>query len=267
MKNNPILEKFQMESNPIDHEDDIDQLCEIIKVHPAINTIQLDDCFDEEIDGHKILCSIMTAGANKLKSIDLSRNGIAARGSTFIADFLATNPLLEELALQNNDLNDEDAISIARALKHNTNLRLLDVRGNDITDAGWDTLRTGEFDSMSLNSAADSNHTCYISPVSKFNGNTDIGKLTLYEPKQVRQKKVYRIISSRNRKCSNVKHFDGVPVELLPEILTSIQQYSEYHLGDNAPPKCDESADSLSVVYEIMRWWDKSVSVYESLGS
>lgn len=67
----------------------------------------------------------MTAGASKLKGIDFSSNGITTGGSTFIADFLATNPILEQLVLESNRLDDEDAESIAGALKHNTNLRYL----------------------------------------------------------------------------------------------------------------------------------------------
>ena len=52
MQNNPQLEKFSLYSNPINHEDDINQLCDIIKVHPAIKEIVLEECCGEGIDGH-----------------------------------------------------------------------------------------------------------------------------------------------------------------------------------------------------------------------
>ena len=48
----------------------------------------------------------------------------------------------------------------------------------------------------------------------------------------VRQKKIYSVLSSRNRDCSNVEHFEDVPVELLPDMLQSIQRYSHYQMGD-----------------------------------
>ena len=262
-----MLETFVMYENLIDREDDFTELSEIIRDHPTINTINLQGCCGEGINGHDVLCSIMNAGRSKLKSIDLScNNDIATGGSTFIADFLATNPILEKLLLSNNQIDDEDANLIASALKHNTNLRVLDVYCNAITDSGWEALLNAEFDSTSLNSVADSNHTCGIFAKSRFNGGQDESD-DFFEPTAVRKKKIHFVLSSRNRDCSNVQHLDDVPVEFLPDMLRSIQQYSDYHTGDNVPPKQDEVVKALSVVYEIMRWWDKSVSVYELLGS
>ena len=214
-----------------------------------------------------MLRSIMTAGASKLKAIDLSSNDISTE-SAFIADFLATNPILEEISLTSNNLSDEDADSIASALKHNTNLRCLDVTKNDnITESGWGALRKAEFDSTSLNSAADSNHTCNILDPDDNEINGDPDTCDPYEPKALMQKKIYSVLSSGNRESSNVHHFDDVPIELLPEMLTSIQKYSNYHVGANAPPKDNRDVKTLSVVYEIMRKWDQVISVYESLSS
>ena len=127
MERNRQLEGIYLADNPIDHEEDVNKLCEIIKDHPSINRIQLGYCCGEGINGHELLCSIMDAGRNKLTSISLTRNGITTGGSTFISDFLANNPTLERLYLWDNNLDDNDADSIASALKHNTNLRLLDM--------------------------------------------------------------------------------------------------------------------------------------------
>ena len=265
MQNNPVLEEFRLQENPIDHEDDINQLCEIIKHHPAINDINITNCHGEGIDGYNMICSIMTAGARNLKAIHLPYNYISTGGNTFIADFLATNPILEQLELWGNQLGDEDAKSVADALKHNKNLRYLRIDHNSVTNSGLDAMRKAEFDSTSLNSAADSNHTCNIYPVSIFNGGHDYKNWL--DPKRVRQKKICHVLSFRNRECSNVKHFDDVPIEFLPDMLTSIQQYSEYHLGESAPARDGEHVNSLSVVYEVMRFWDKVISVYESLSN
>lgn len=115
-----------------------------------------------------------------------------------------------------------------------------------------------EFDPTSLNTAADSNHTFYIVGKASFNVNP-LNKLSAsIDPKKVRQQKIYHVLSSRNKECSNVQHLDDVPIEFLPDMLGSIQQYSDY----------SKSGDigALSVVYETMRMWDKAFSVYESLG-
>ena len=78
-----------------------------------------------------MLCPIMDAGRNKLKSIELCSNDISTGGSTFIADFLATIPILKTLVLRDNELDDDDVESIASALKHNTNLRYLEIERNE----------------------------------------------------------------------------------------------------------------------------------------
>ena len=128
-----------------------------------------------------------------------------------------------------------------------------------------------------MNSAADSNHTCAIwyppedeeiqwLDTSEMNGDPDPS--VAFEPMNVRQKKIYSVLSSRNRECSNVGHFDDVPVEFLPDILKCLQQYSNYHTEEDAPPQdIMNDVDPLSLVYEICRYWDKSLAVYELLSS
>ena len=92
LEDNKKLEELRLISNQIDNDDDVNQLCEIIRDHPTIKTIVLDSTFGEGINGHDVLCSVITAGANRLRHIDLCSNEILTGGSTFIADFLATNP-------------------------------------------------------------------------------------------------------------------------------------------------------------------------------
>ena len=78
--------------------------------------------------------------------------------------------------------------------------------------------------------------------------------------------RIYRILSGRNIEQSNVKYFDDVPVELLPGMMGSIQQYSEYHyVGYQMHDQDDGDCHVLSIVYEVMRRWDKVFSVYEAL--
>ena len=217
-----------------------------------------------------MLSSIMTAGVSKLKSIDFSTNEVSTGGSTFISDFLATNPILERIGLFENLLDDNDANSIASALRLNTNLQSINLESNHlITDAGWKALGEAVFDDSSLNLAADSNHTCFINlhgdERHKCEINGDLEPEDLFRPSALRPKKIYSVLSSRNKESSTVNYLDDVPVEFLPEMLGSIQQYSEYHLQDNAPPQDDNDVNALSIVYEIGRRWDKALSIYESL--
>ena len=215
----------------------------------------------------------MNAG-KRLRVVNLSANNISTGGDTFISDFLADNPMLKYLFLDGNQLDDNDAIAITGALKHNDNLRALQLRNNNLSRVGWAALRKAEFDDTSLNSASDSNHSCTIKypsgddeiqglDTSEMNGNSDYHFDSLY----VRRKKVYTILSRRNRNCSNVGHFDDVPLELLPDMLSTIQQYSEYHLEHSEMSQGTNDVNSLSIVFEVCRYWDKSLAVYELLSS
>ena len=127
-----------------------------------------------------------------------------------------------------------------------------------------------------MNSAADSNHTCSVRypseddevqglDTSEMNGNANSG--CCFAPKRVRRKKIFSILSSRNRDCSNVGHFDDVPVELLPKMLRSIQKYSVYHAGRSSISQGLHDVNPLSLMFEVCRYWDKSLAVYELLSS
>ena len=191
---------------------------------------------------------------------------------------MASNPPLTYLDLTDNQLDDNDAMAIASALKHNTNLLILNLNLNNLTRDGWLALRKAVYDDTSLNSVSDSNHNCCIDfplyghgsylyrDVREMNGSAP-GSDYVYDEVYVRQKKIYYTMSSWNRSCSNVEHLEDVPFELLPDILVSIQVYSDYHLPDNAPRQSADDAYPLSIVYEICRNFDECLAVYETVGS
>ena len=277
LQNNSCMRWFTLVENPINNMEQIKQLCKIVEDHPLIEVLALDGSRGEGIDGHEMLQLIMNAGkSSKLDVINLSCNNISTGGDTFISDFLRDNQMLATLTLRGNQLDDNDAIAIATALKYNTKLRALDLTDNNISKSGWTALRKVEFDDTSLNSAADSNHTCaikYPSGGDEIQGldtsdmNGDINSGHCFAPMYVRQKKIYSVLSSRNRECSNVGYFDDVPVEFLPDILSSIERYSEYNIHDHAPPQGANDVKPISLMFEILQRWDKSLAVFESLSS
>lgn len=261
--------------------EDIERLCEIVKNHPSIKRLELPGCLvNSGPRTTEILEMIMNAGKNKLETINLSYNHISTEEETCISDFLAQNPVLDSLHLEGNELDDRAAILIANAMKHNTNLRFLHLTGSNITKIGWSALRKAEFDDTSLNAAFNSNHTCNINypqghdnrdviegvDVSEMNG--DIWCTKAFAPRFVRQKKLYSVLSSRNRDCSNVGNFDDdMPVKLLPHMLHSIHRFSSYHNGGADISQVRGHVHPLSLVYELCRHWEKSLSVFEALSS
>ena len=62
----------------------------------------LDECRGESIDGNEMMKLVMTAGKHNLKAVDLGNNDISTGGDTFIPEFLASNPILENLVLTGN---------------------------------------------------------------------------------------------------------------------------------------------------------------------
>lgn len=82
----------------------------------------------------------------------------------------------------------------------------------------------------------------------------------------MRQKKIYSVLSSRNRELSNVEHFENIHVKLLPNMLNSIQNYSNYHEDDDIS-QVRGHVQPLSIVYEVCRNWEESIAVFEALSS
>jgi len=275
LKGNKECKEFDIRGNVMGMKD-IKELCDIIPLHPSLEYLKVMNCVGDDVDGFQILKSIINIGESKLDSINLSNNRISTGGDTFIADIIKSNKhSWRSLKLNKNLLDDNDVVAIAEALKHNTKLRLLQIDDNNIAKTGWKALRKVEFDNTSLNAAANSNHKCGIKyppdgsdviegmDISDMNGDG----YRAFIPSLVRQKKIYSVLSSRNRDCSNVTHFEDVPVELLPDMLKGFEYYSNYH-GRHpqiSPAICH--AQPLSIVYEICRNWDKSLAVFEALSS
>jgi len=276
LMSNPILKTFSLVDNPINM-GDIERLYEIVKNHPSIKRLYLIRCRGTNLEGYDMLTRIMNAGRDKLEEIYLSNNNISTVKGTFISNFLATNPCLRTLDLMGNKLDDNDAVNIARSLKHNADLRFLRLTHNNFTKTGWAALRKAEFDDTSLNAASVCNHSCNITyppdgsdeieglDIIEMNGNRK-GSVS-FGSKCVRQKKIYSILSTRNRDCSNVKHFEKVPVEILPNMLHSIQKCSSYRDEEDDIIQVRDHAQSLSIVYEVCRHWDESLAAFEALSS
>ena len=278
LETNPILKRYILVNNEFESMNDIERLCRIVETHPSIKTLQIPGCKAPDIDDYEMLKMVMYAGMYKLDVLDLSDNGIGNENGEFVAGFMSKNHRLKCLDLSDNSLDDNDAKWIAKYLKENTNSQKLDLKGNNFTKVGWAALRKAEFDNTSLNAASDSNHTCAIEyPSLPSEGSDEIEGIDTsemnYNPntqytldfRYVREKKIYSVLSTRNRDCSNVKHFEDVPVELLPDMLHSIQKYSKYQDGDADISQVRGHVNPLSIVYEICRNWEDSLATFETL--
>ena len=183
-----------------------------------------------------------------LECIDLERNSIQTNGGTEISDYISNNPPLKNLFLSANKLNDNDAILIAKALKKNTNLEHLYLFDNDITGIGNEALSNAIYDTTSLNSLAVCNHTCKIYGVG---GDPPLDYLNIRAG--ARERKIYHLLSLRNREGINVRHLntefdeDEDSLKLAPKVLENISQLVR--------PNGVRFVHPLSIMYEVIRSW------------
>ena len=72
-----------------------------------------------------------------------------------------------------------------------------------------------------------------------------------------RRKKIYTILSTRNKNRENAAHFesDNIGVKHMPQILALLKPFSEHHLHDKEGIRGEDEVEPLSIAYEIMRDW------------
>jgi hypothetical protein len=258
MDSNKSLRSLDIENIHIG--DCIHKICSSARNYPFLE-LSLNNCFrgvlgDEMLTSLLRWTSIPRWSHLKLEKLSLCHNGITSRGIRLLSDFLATNPPLKKLELEGNLMTNHDATLFANALRSNTSLRRLDLSDNrGITDEGGEAFRLVVNDDSTLNSVADSNHSCsvYLSVNNSWNLNLyDSGNELAKDLEKNRALKIYILLSSRNRSMSNVQHFGGMDIKMLPNMIEAVQRYAEL-----------ASVKELSIVYEVMRKWEEVFPLYE----
>ena len=265
VESNKHLRKLAIQFNNI-RGDHIERLSSIVKNYPIVE-LHLRDCCREPGVGDSILTTLLARRESKLEVLGMNRMMITSDVSTVLAEFLATNPKMKRLNLRYNELNDSDIALIANSLRSNTALEVLRLLGNNISQIGVSqAFRPLLFDDSSLNTVADTNHSCFLGGGlgngSHFNLNVMVNSCVN------RGRKIYFLLSFRHRTMSNAQYFRDVDVKILPNMLDSIQRYEmfarriyrgTYHDEYNH----DVIVESLSIVYEVMRKWEKVFCLYE----
>eukprot|EP00985_Skeletonema_marinoi_P011925 scaffold5652_cov113-Skeletonema_marinoi.AAC.2 len=227
---------------------------------------------------------------DKLLHIDLSRNSLGANGAKYIAKHLKKNPPLSILSLRGCSLPSKSAEGLGNALKRNTNLAHLDLNCNNFNDRSVpffaDALRNNSTllsfhmsgnnikvksgrkdliqlalcDPTSLQSIAESNHTCLVTLNSGKNGNfhTNEDKFRSInalenEGQKIRYKVIAALFTLKTIEF-NPREFQHIPLELMPRLLELVQQqmgYGKYGRGVwKAPVRAKGSNPRLTRVYE-----------------
>eukprot|EP00984_Skeletonema_dohrnii_P001808 scaffold594_cov71-Skeletonema_dohrnii-CCMP3373.AAC.6 len=239
---------------------------------------------------------------DKLLHIDLSKNSLGANGAKYIAKHLKKNPPLSILSLRRCSLPNKSAEGLCNALKRNTNLAHLDLNYNNFNDRSVpffaDALRNNSTllsfhmsgnnikvksgrkdliqlalcDPTSLQSIAESNHTCLVTLNSGKNGNfhTNEDKFRSInalenEGQKIRYKVIAALFTLKTIEF-NPREFQHIPLELMPRLLELVQLemgYGKYGRGVwKAPVRAKGSNPRLARVYEVIRGWSMMPSLF-----
>jgi hypothetical protein len=252
MGNNKCLQKLELQQIEDMNTNDIAELCSAIHRHPSLVDVAFEHCFTSGSGlGDELLHSLLGTDNLKLERLSMPNNHVLGFHNgfnvcTLLSDYLATNPRLKELNLNDNNLDDSDAVLIANALRSNTTLKHLYIGGNHMSDDGAEALKRALYDGSSLNSVADSNHSCYIKADYDLIVNDTI--LNNSKDREInRAQKLYTLLSIRNKSMSNAQDFGYIDVKLLPNVLEVVQKYSQSMNEDNYYVR------GYSIVYEVMR--------------
>ena len=256
IQNNPNLKDFHWGYNPSDILEDVNDLIVTIVEHPLLDSINLSHCLEPGINGYDVLRSLFTSNKH-LSHIILGDCNICTAETSRISDHLAANSPLRQVNLSLNDLDDDNAISIAKVLKQNTNL----------TNVGNDVPCNVVFDSACLNSMADSNHTCKVYSLDVFGDSAEakqgLGENLFGSETSYRAHKLYILLRSKCIKGTIVNDLDlefgEDALKFAPKVLSCIHNYSG----------CDGSRGGvvmeqpLDIFYKILRRW-KMPELYEN---
>jgi hypothetical protein len=251
----PELRCFSLRHNRIDSMESAQCLSRSIRSHTRVNQLDLSHC--NLGSSPEILMVILQSD---VKHLNLNNNNIDSLGAIKIAEYLEDDPPIELFFLDRNRLNDNDAILISQALKRNTNLKTLALHTNSLTSIGVKSLITCGFDSSSLNSLSESNHTLrgmnlYDYKPSGVVRTARTQYLTPYTNilqccinRLLGLDKTQKMLLAMKGKDSLIQYLANVPVDLMPEVLAlPLLQYANGHQHEHK---------HLNIVYSTMRWWN-----------
>eukprot|EP00956_Cyclotella_meneghiniana_P005879 scaffold7713_cov31-Cyclotella_meneghiniana.AAC.2 len=239
VRENTRLETFRLYNVSIENSRDIDLLCEVLNNKAPLKEIKLMYIGIEAGVFQEIFSKLRTEDGHK---IVLSDNHLSNLRPTAMSEFLSSNPSLEELDLSLNPFNEQDIVYIADALRHNTTLRRLRFRFPD-PPTNLNLVESVIFDSTSLNAAYNSNHHCNLYIFFAGRAGSDICRFnTCNDPTLNRRKKIYTLLSKRNRRRENASFFeqDGIGIKHIPQVLSLLAPFSEHSIETGGRQDYDE---------------------------
>jgi len=238
---------------------------------------------------------------DKLLHVDLSGNKLQTNGTKLMIKHLKKNPPLSILTLVGCSLSSKSAEGLCNALKRNTNLAHLDLRGNNFNSKAVpffvDALRNNSTlltlnmssnnmkimerknlirralcDPTSLQTIAESNHTCLVTLNKGNNGNFSTNENEFRninalenEGQKIRYKVIASLFTLKTIKFDPL-YFQNTPLELMPRLLELVQQElgcGKYGREVWKQRVCAKGSNPcLTRVYEVVHGWSMLPSLF-----
>ncbi|KAL9188009.1 hypothetical protein ACHAXT_006387 [Thalassiosira profunda] len=197
--------------------------------------------------GVRALAKFLTKSNTSLTTLVLSGNNLTSKGCALLLPAVKEVTSLVTLDLSKNWLNDKVSPAVINLLDGNETLRTLDLSGNNSLKAHYGGYRrwwqrgpipekrdggkalivkNALFDTTSLNSIANSNHTCAV----RFTGQKgDVHDETIRKINELKNEgqkirlKVVLALADVNKSLFDPGSFSNLPLELMPRLLHLIQ--------------------------------------------
>ena len=314
---NTTLEKLKLTGAILSHQEPTNRFVNVVKNHPSLELISLDNCtwsiygqdstqqFSTIMEGIKDIRQVILKGDPYMHGCEVGIKEIYR-----LPAILATNPLLQEITVDRTRMSyhsDRERhigdstvgsresminealvyIDLAEALATNTNLKqfIIPKDGDWIWEEGINALWKSMYDDTSLNSIAESNHTCVIKnqgknfhqpwtwergPFEHIALESDLR--TLSHPgwtqgmtredsrESSKESKLRYALGAKQKGNLNIHYLNEVPLCLMPKILSFVQPVvvdvivnEERTIPTQVPTEKEVATISLKNVFEVMK--------------
>ena len=266
MKKTSKVRHLSLGSNPAIHSP---KFLDSSRFHENITHLDMSGC-GIKLPGAKLIANYLS-GNPALTEMNLERNKLALASIRVLADAMSANTTLEHLNLNRNPITDRCVSVLTNLLKNNNTLLSLDLIGSSmkVETGRRQLIRNAVIDTTSLQTIADSNHTCSVS-FSKSQTS-----YAFYEPELRRANALenkgetirYKVVlASReiNKDLFNTRNFDDIPLELMPKLLEISQQEIGYNgFGKGVADEMYKTRSrwapkdqNLRRIYEVVQGWN-----------
>jgi len=271
LNGNTRLQKLVVINNVIDDLSVAGSLSNALLNHVTLKNLALSKC---GLNNIPILEEILE-GCKEMECLGIVNDNLGSEGVSLIANFLRSNRTAIFLQFHGNKITDDDALALATLPRENTNLRIIDLKNNDITEEGEKQLLKVLYDPTSMDSIVNSNHLCipYTFDVEKssiaaqrpletavfaINADDDISV------KQKIKKKVVLALCGVDGGLFDLSHFNDLPLQLMPRALELIQKHTTIRSINNTPVQLEK--DALSRLFHTLLGWELPV-LFENLNN